>query len=467
MKSWEVEQIRRVTKSRWAARGTRQFNGRVVIDSRLVKEGDLFIAIAGKKHDAHVFVPQVIDAKAAAIMVHQDPSPEIVEKAQAAGVAIVRCDDTVSGLNRLAAAYRRELRAKVIATGGSNGKTSTKRIIHTLLSEKFKGVASPKSFNNNIGMPLTLLDVEPSHEYVVLEIGTNAPGEIAALADVCRPDIAIITSIGLEHLEKLGDLAGVAREEASVSRFITEGGTLIMPAGITELTEALKRSKSQRITVGLVGSKADLTADHIAQTVEGISFDLNGRAPFKLPLLGEHNAMNALIAIAVARRLGIADEQIQAGLANVQAAPMRLEMMHVAGHLVINDAYNANPSSVTASLETFAKLNLEGNPRKIVVLGDMLELGAQSESLHRNVCRMVASLKFSMFVAIGPVMRQAAQEAEDRGIAVHRFASTAEAAKKLSSLVEAGDALLLKGSRGMAVENVLEALQPGFAAAAH
>jgi len=464
MKNWEVEQIRRMSNSRWAARGTRPFGGRVVIDSRLVKEGDLFIAIEGKKHDAHAFVPQVIDAKAAAILVHKDTTPEIVEKSQANGVAIMRCDDTVAGLNRLAAAYRNELRAKVIAVGGSNGKTSTKRIIHTLLAEKFKGVASPKSFNNNIGMPLTLLDVEPSHEYVVLEIGTNAPGEIAALGEVCRPDVAIITSIGLEHLEKLGDLAGVAREEASISRFVQEAGTLILPAGIMELNEALKRATSQRITVGLVGSGADLVADQIAQSVDGLTFNLNGRAPFKLPLLGEHNAMNALIAIAVARRLGLSDEQIQSGLAKVQPAPMRLEILRAGEHLIINDAYNANPSSVAASLETFAKLNIPGDPKKIVILGDMLELGMQSELLHRNIGAMVGSLKFGMLVAVGAMMRFAAQEAEDRGITVHRFASAAEAAKVVPSLVSPGDALLLKGSRGMALEGILEVLDPGVAA---
>lgn len=467
MKAWEIEQIRRVTNSRWAARGNRQFSGRVAIDSRLVKDGDLFIAIEGKKHDAHNYVSQVIDSRAAAILVHQDPAPDIVERAQTLGVAILRCDDTIAGLNRLAAAYRGELRAKVIAVGGSNGKTSTKRIIHTLLSEKFKGVASPKSFNNNIGMPLTLLDVEPNHEYVVLEIGTNAPGEIAALGEVCRPDVAIITSIGLEHLEKLYDLAGVAAEEASITRFIQDGGTLFMPAGVMELNEALKRCTTQCITIGLVGSGADLVADHITQSVEGLTFQLNGRAPFRLPLLGEHNAMNALIAIGVARRLGLSDEQIQAGLNKVQPAPMRLEMTRAAGHLVINDAYNANPSSVAASLETFGKLNIPGNPRKIVVLGDMLELGLQSDGLHRKIGEMVASLKFSVFIAIGPMMRYAAQVAEDRGVAVHRFDSTADAAKAVPALLEQSDAILLKGSRGMALEGILEAINPGAAVAAH
>ena len=170
-------------------------------------QGDLFIAIAGKKHDAHEYLRQVIEARAAAALVHKEPEAELVAPAQKMGAwRIMLVDDTIAGLNRLAAAYRAELRAKVIAVGGSNGKTTTKRIIHTVLGEKFNGHASPKSFNNNIGMPLTLLEVERTHDFVVLEIGTNAPGEIAALGEVCPPGYRRHHQLGLEHLEQLVDL---------------------------------------------------------------------------------------------------------------------------------------------------------------------------------------------------------------------------------------------------------------------
>ncbi|MEI8197611.1 MAG: UDP-N-acetylmuramoyl-tripeptide--D-alanyl-D-alanine ligase [Phycisphaerae bacterium] len=338
MKPWEMEQIRRAAKAKWLGRGTRNFSGRVCTNSSQVQEGDLFIALVGKKHDAHGFLPQVIAQGVAGVLVHQDlpAGGAVLQQAQAGGVAVLQVEDTTAGLNRLAAAYRAELRAKVIAVGGSNGKTTTKRIIHALLSEKYGaagGHASPKSFNNNIGMPLTLLEVETSHEFVVLEIGTNAPGEIAALGAVARPDIAVITNVGLEHLEKLGDLEGVAREEASIAPFVAEGGTLVLPAEAPELLTCLRLAKAQRIMVGKGtgsggggggGNNAgmDLVLTDVQETVHGCTFTVNGRGGCRLPLLGAHNALNALMAIAVARRLGLNEEQIQAGLNKVTPAPM-------------------------------------------------------------------------------------------------------------------------------------------------
>ena len=380
-------------------------------------------------------------------------------------VAIVQVDDTVAGLNRLAGAYRGELRAKVIAVGGSNGKTTAKRILHTILAEKFNGHASPKSFNNNIGMPLTILEVESGHEFVVLEIGTNAPGEIAALGAVCRPDIAVITSIGLEHLEKLGDLEGVAREEASIAAFLKTGGTLVLPAEAPELMTALKMVGGQRILVGTekpgAGSQkpiaADLVGTDIRESMAGVSFSLNGRGRYELPLLGEHNVLNALLAMAVARRMGVSDEQIVRGLAKVKPAEGRLEPMTVGSHPLIHDAYNANPSSMEAALKTFGRI--EGSGRKVAVLGDMLELGETSELMHRSVGAMVVGFKMDVLVAIGPMMQHAAAVAAAAGgVEVQRFASTAEARLGIANVIKDGDAILLKGSHGMALETLLGVL---------
>lgn len=464
MKPWELEQVRRATKSKWVQRGSRVFGGRVCTDSRQAKEGDLFIAIVGKNFDGHAFVRPVVEAGAAIVLVHRELPPEVIAAVQATGVTILQTDDTVAALNRLAAAYRAEIRAKVIAVGGSNGKTTTKRIIHTLLSEKLSGHASPKSFNNNIGMPLTLLEVEPSHEFVVLEIGTNAPGEIAALGEVARPDIAVITNIGLEHLERLGDLDGVAREEASIAPYVQPGGTLVLPADAPELLKALRLANAQRITVGRAGSGADLQAADITETMQGVTFTLNGRIGFRLPLLGEHNALNALLAIAVARRLGLNEEQIQSGLDKVRAAPMRLEMLHVGGRFIVNDAYNANPSSMAASLQTFSRLALPPGARRVAILGDMLELGAVSDAMHRQVGQWVASAKLPVFVAVGQAMQQAADAAEAAAggaLRVHRFPNAAAAAGDLPRLLNQGDVLLLKGSRGMKLETILEGLGTG------
>ncbi len=356
------------------------------------------------------------------------------------------------------------MRARVIAVGGSNGKTTTKRIIHALLSEKFHGHASPKSFNNNIGMPLTLLEVDASHDYVVLEIGTNAPGEIAALGEVCRPDVAVITNVGLEHLEKLGDLEGVAREEASIAPFVGEGGTLVVMADAPELLQVVKSASAQKILIGRegaeasAGTEAELLLTGVVESMDGTAFSINGRGAFRLPLLGEHNAVNALMGIAVARRLGLSDEQIVAGLLKVTPAEMRLEPTRAGTWRVINDAYNANPSSMEAALKTFARLASSGG-RKVVVLGDMLELGPATEAMHRAVGAMVASWKFDAFVAVGPQMSFAAAVAEVAGVEVHRFADTSAARIGIVGLLRPDDHVLLKGSRGMALETILEVMR--------
>ncbi len=483
MKPWELDKLRIAAKAKWLGRGTRSFNGHVCTDSRKAAEGDLFIAIAGKNHDAHDFLVDVVARNVAVILVHKELPAPILADAQHHGCAILQVEDTIAGLNRLAAVYRNELRAKVIAVGGSNGKTTTKRIIHTLLSEKLSGHSSPKSFNNNIGMPLTLLEVESKHEFVVLEIGTNAPGEIAALGDVCRPDIAVITSVGLEHLEKLGDLEGVAKEEASIAAFVTAGGMLILPAHAPELAASLKTSPAQKVWVGADNSavanqnsdvQADLVATNISESIEGTSFTINGRGGFRVPLLGSHNAVNALMAIAVARRLGLSDDQIAAGLLKVKPVEMRLEPMTVGGFKIINDAYNANPSSMEAAIKTFAHLKSaassgQNKPRKVAILGDMLELGVSTEAMHRAIGGLVAGWKLDLFIAIGPQMRFAADVASVAGVPTQRFADTASARTRIQELLLPGDEILLKGSRGMALETLLGALhnQPEAIIATH
>ncbi|MGN6370227.1 MAG: UDP-N-acetylmuramoyl-tripeptide--D-alanyl-D-alanine ligase [Phycisphaerae bacterium] len=472
MKAWEIEEVRRAVKGKWVTRGSRRFNGRVATDSRKVGENELFVTIVGKNHDAHKFTAETIGRGPAAILISRELAPEVVALAQAKEVALILVDDTIAALNRLAGAYRSGengfsgMRARVIAVGGSNGKTTTKRVVHTLLAEKFGagGVhASPKSFNNNIGMPLTLLEVEQGHDFVVLEIGTNAPGEIAALGEVCRPDIAVITNVGLEHLEQLGDLEGVAREEASIAPFGAEGGTLVLPSDAPELLQSLKSATAQRILVGREG--ADLMVTDVVESMGGTTFSVNGRGTFHLPLLGEHNAVNALMAIAVARRVGMTEEQIAAGLLKVKPAEMRLEPMRVGDWSVINDAYNANPSSMEAALKTYARLKGEGlgsAGRRVVVLGDMLELGPSSEAMHRSVGGMVGAWKFDLFVAVGRQMKFAAGVAEAAGVKVHHFMDTASAREGIWLLLKPADRILLKGSRGMALETVLEALRsPG------
>ncbi len=452
------------------------------------------MAIEGERFDAHAFLKDVIRREVAAILVSQawaegtgkwaggNMQKEVLTQARERGVAVIAVEDTVAGLNRLAAAYRSNeittgFRAKVIAVGGSNGKTTTKRILHALLAEKYGnagGTASPKSFNNNIGMPLTLLEVMPGHDYVVLEIGTNAPGEIAALGAVCRPDVALITSIGLEHLEKLTDLAGVAREEASIAGHVAAGGAggmMIVPE-VEELKRELAMAAVQKVWVGMGKDERRKTKDEmggedeatlvlsgVEETVQGTSFSVNGRGRFFVPLLGAHNAMNALMAIAAARRMGVSDEQIAAGLLKVKPAEGRFEPMEIGGWKVIHDAYNANPSSVEASLRTFARVTASGG-RRVVVLADMLELGEAGPAMHRKIGELVGELKMDVFVAIGSLMGLAAEEAEiEMAGSVVRFGDTAAAARELRGLLKPGDTILLKGSHSMALERLIDTLR--------
>ena len=463
MKPWSFEQIRRVTISRWICRGSREFNGRISTDSRLVQPGDLFIAIRGKNHNSHNYIPQVFAAGAAGVLADQEPDEGLAKVLAQGPMSVLKCDDTIRGLNRLAAAYRRDIRAKVIAVGGSNGKTTTKQMIHTLLSRRLSGVASPKSFNNNIGLPLTLLSVEPQHEYVILEVGTNAPGEVAALGHVAAPDIVVITSVGLEHLEFLGDLKSVAREEASLARFVAHDGILFLTNESPELLAALRLFKVPCFTVGPAGSGADLEATLIEQSMDGLRFVVNGRNDYRLAMFGRHNVFNALLAIGVARRFGLAEEQITAGLAAIEPPSMRMQPQRFGSCFVLNDAYNANPSSMARALETFAELPLDNGSsrhmRRVAILGDMLELGPRGGEFHAQVGDLAVRHRLDLLVAVGPLMKHAADAAVSRRLAAFHMPDTAAAVTQISSLLKPGDAILLKASRGMGLEKLLPAIE--------
>ncbi|MDA8377140.1 MAG: UDP-N-acetylmuramoyl-tripeptide--D-alanyl-D-alanine ligase [Planctomycetia bacterium] len=470
MKPWSFQQIRRVTLSRWLARGTREFTGRVSTDSRDVRPGDLFIAITGPNFDGHHFIPEVLEAGAAGILASH-PTDAAIGSAVAASVTLLQCDDTIRGLNRLAAAYRRELRAKVIAVGGSNGKTTTKRIIHTLLTTRFSGVASPKSFNNNIGLPLTLLSVEPQHEYVVLEVGTNAPGEVEFLGQVAAPDIVVITGVGLEHLEFLSDIKHVAREEAALARFVATDGILLLTNDSPELLAALRLVHGPRFTIGASGSGADMEATEIHELLTGINFVVNGHAHYHLPLLGRHNVYNAMLAIGVARRMGLTDAEIQSGMQNVKSAPMRLEPLRCGSHFIINDAYNANPTSMAAAIKMLATLPLADDggerPRRVAILGDMLELGPTAVDLHHQTGSLAAENPIDLLLLVGPLMQHAAEAARLRNSTVFHFMDVASAAAALPGLLHPSDVILLKASRGLRLEKllpVLGAVESDFAA---
>jgi len=434
-------------------------------DSRTIRPGQVFVALRGEHFDGHGFVADA--AKAGSPLVVLEDA-DAVPPGGLGGCGVIRVADTGKALLKLAAAYRASLkRTKVVAVCGSNGKTTTVRLIeHLLRSTGMRGTASAKSFNNAVGVPLTVLSAKENDQYLICEIGTNHPGEIAALAETVRPDLAVITSIGREHLEGLGDLTGVAAEEASVLKFLAPGGWAIVNGDARELDDHLKGIKSL-VTFGH-NPGATLRLGDAAHRVEGgkacVEFSINGRQRCRLGLVGEHNAMNALAALAVARRLGVDEQKAVAALATAGGAGgggMRLEIADIAGVIVINDAYNANPDSMIAGIRTvvgLAKAGM-GNGRVVCVLGEMLELGAASGAGHCAVASSLDASGIDLAVLVGAGMKAAQKELVSRGWGGERlkFFENAEGtnAVLLASLLRPGDLVLVKGSRRVRLERVV------------
>ena len=428
----------------------------VSTDTRVIQAGGVFVALRGDRFDGHAFLDKALAAGAVGAIVDHKPigaPPEL---------PLIQVADTRRALGRLANHVRRQLKhTKVIAVAGSNGKTGTKHLIHAALSRHLQGTVSPKSFNNDIGVPLTLLPVSPRQDYVVVECGTNHPGEIAVLSRISEPDIAVITNAGPEHLEGLRSLDGVRKENAAITVGMKPDGCLVVHGDDRALLACCGGPGGRKVTFGLERTN-NLWATDIRSDFSGVRFRLNGtRQEVFVPMLGRHVAVNALAAIAVARRMGVPDAAVLAGLAEAAGPPMRMEHSEVGGIRVINDAYNANPASVAAALQTLRDLPHDG--RKLAVLGDMLELGAQSDAFHREAGRYAAKAGVDLLICVGPGGSLIAAGAVTAGMCseqVHCFDDALAAAAQMCELVRRGDLLLLKGSRGVGLERVAAALEP-------
>lgn len=427
----------------------------VSIDTRELAPGQLFVALSGERTDGHDHLQAAADAGAAIALVERNvPAP--------VGMTLVRVADCRAALGRLAAAYRATLRStRVIAVTGSNGKTTTVRLLDHVLGSSLRGSASRKSFNNELGVPLTILNARPTDQYLVCEVGMSNPGEIRKLAAIVRPDVGVITSIGRAHFEAFGSIAGIAREKGSLLFELADTGVGIITADSPELERALPPNV-QLIRFG-VHDAADLRTTAVDASSGGVRFQLNDRAWFEVPLVGAHNASNAAAAIAVARRLGLNDEQIAGALRSAAGAEMRLDRATIAGIDVVNDAYNANPDSMLAALRTFEAVG-SGADRRVVVLGDMLELGDASEAEHRAIGEaLVASIGAGngpeVVCLVGPGMASAADPLR-KVVAPNMLWLEPEAGdgRSIAERLAPGDAVLLKGSRAMGLERVARAL---------
>jgi len=424
--------------------------GVVSTDSRQIAPGSLFVALRGDKFDGHQFLARAAADEAVAAIVERAPTELI------AGLHLIGVADSRQALGRLAATARKSLRGKVIAVAGSNGKTGTKHLIHAALSPKMRGTVSPKSFNNDVGVPLTLLPAEPSQDYVVVEMGTNHRGEIRALTKMALPDIGVITNCGVEHLAGLGDLAGVRIENATITEGMNEKGLLVVNGDDQELLASVSSFRGRRITFGFNPSN-DLFATDIECGIDGVRFRLNNsRLIINIPLLGKHTAVNALAAIAIARRLGVAEEAVVAGLAKATGPEMRLQHTEAGGVTIINDAYNANPNSMRAALETLA--GLKPRTRRVAILGDMLELGESSEQYHREIGQFAGSCGLGVLACVGENAQHIAKAVGMSADCVMRYPDAQAAADDVPKWLNDGDLVLLKGSRGIQLELVARAI---------
>ncbi len=466
---WTAQNLRSLTGGSWLRRPGPQVDDQldgIGTDSRALRRGQAFLAIPGERFDGHDFLMGALDA-GSPLLVVQDQAPiESLGDRVPQGVGVLRVKDSVRALGLIAQGYRRSLvGVRVIAVCGSNGKTTTCRLITGALSKKLRGSSSPKSFNNEIGLPLTILGAKPTDQFLVCEVGTNAPGEIAYLGSIVQPDVAVITSIGRAHMENFESVDDVAREDAAIFADLRANGLAVAPVGNKVLDDHL-RVVPNVVTFGR-GDDADLRIsdiEHVAlgELGQGLRFTVNGRSEFQIPLVGAHNAQNAVAAIAVARRLGLDDRAIAAGLSAVQPADLRLNQREIGGIRVIADCYNANPESMIAALETFEELGRDSR-RRVLVVGDMLELGESAEHEHEAIGRFIAERCHPGLVFT--VGRHALHTAEaisraECACELRMLSSMDEsAAAKIASRLEPGDTLLLKGSRGIRLEMVLSALE--------
>ncbi len=430
---------------------------RVCTDSRLAKPGDLFVAIEGDRFDGHDYAGQALGQGAVAALVNRSRLSQGGDVAPA-----IHVDETREALGQLAARYRQDFDIPVIAVGGSNGKTTTKDILAALLGQRFETLSSEASFNNDIGVPLTLLRLQESHRAAVIEVGSNHPGEMEALLSAIRPNIGVLTSIGREHLEFFENLDGVLREEGALAEALPEDGCLFINGDIDGLETIRKRCRARVVTIG-ESEGCDWRIVRITPDGEGTEFEIlspkgDRNGVYRVNLLGRHNAHNAAIAMAVATELGLSQEELNQGLRDCRPASMRMQMQTLGGVCVINDAYNSNPDSLQAALETLKAFPVRG--KLIAVLGDMAELGKSSESAHNEAGEQVAKLGLSGLIAVGQwadVMVRAAQAVGLSNVAA--FEDAAHAGKALAMKLTPGDVVLVKGSRSAKLERVMEALK--------
>ncbi|MBM3840370.1 MAG: UDP-N-acetylmuramoyl-tripeptide--D-alanyl-D-alanine ligase [Verrucomicrobia bacterium] len=435
---------------------------RVCTDSRQLQANDLFVALEGERFDGHDFLPEVFKNGACAAIVNQAKVPRGSEKCALIGVS-----NTRQALGRLAARYRKDFALPFIAVGGSNGKTTTKELVAAVLRERFEVLRSEASFNNDIGVPMTLLNLNEAHQAAVLEVGTNHPGELAPLVEMIQPRYGLLTNIGREHLEFFGDVEGVAQEEGWLAELLPADGKLFVDGDCEPMSKAIARTRANVVRVGFEPTN-DWRVRDARVTETGVKFDVTApdaefSGEYEVRLLGHHQVRNALLAVAVGKELGLSRAEIQHGLAGCAPPKMRLQLWRGNGLQILDDTYNANADSMRAALQTLRDFPCEG--RRIAVLGDMAELGKHSPEAHAEVGRYAAEVGIGRLFAVGNMASVMGKAARDAGLdAVSEFSAVETATAALKEFVRPGDVILLKASRATRLERISEMLRAGGAA---
>ena len=428
----------------------------IAIDSRRLQPGEAFVAIRGRRLDGHDFLDDALHRGASCLIVSREGS----WARGSPDVPVIRVPDTTIALGQLARAHRRRFPTPVIAVTGSCGKTTTKELIAHLLGGTGRVLKTEGTQNNHIGVPLTLLRLSGAHAFAVVELGSNHPGEIAYLASLAQPDVAVLTNVGPVHLEFFGSLAGVLQEKLSLLDALPGDGTAILPGDQLEVClEASKRlpSSVRRVTFG-ASDRCDLQALDLQAAPWGTWMRLRDHlGRWTIPLMGYHNAENVLAALACVWALGVPLAQARERLATVEAVPLRSEVLKCRGMTILNDCYNANPLSVARAMETLCQLDVR---RRVAVLGDMLELGAHAVTAHHAIGRLAARLGVEVVLGVGEyaeAVAQGAQESPEREEVELAAYHTVEALKQaLPALLHEGDGVLVKGSRRLRMEQVTE-----------
>jgi UDP-N-acetylmuramoyl-tripeptide--D-alanyl-D-alanine ligase len=430
----------------------------VSTDTRTLAPGDLWLALRGQNHDGNRFAREAVERGAAGLVLEAPPgtTPGGIEDLSGR-VPVLLHPDPRRALGELARWHRARLGARVIGVTGSCGKTTTKNVLVELLAARAAVVGSPNSFNNDVGVPHTLFLADDATEVLVVEMGTNAPGEIARLCELAQPEAGIVTTVGMSHLAGLGSVRGVAHEKGALVESLPADGFCVLNAD-NLWTPALRRRASCRVITFSLDGQGDLDARDVWFHPGGTTFRLNGRE-ITSPLLGLHNVQNLLAALAACRGLGLELDQVLPAVSRLRAGRGRLNRLQVGRYTLIDDSYNANPESARASVRTLC--GLHGHRRRVLVLGDMLELGAGAPELHHQIGAEAARAGVDLLLCVGELSRATAAGALDEGLAPERVVhveDVPEALRRLSPLIQTGDAVLVKGSRRAGLDRLVEGL---------